>query len=76
MLAWTILSRDKMHACHDGANGSHFGRDKTLSKVSNLLKIILHKELTANISCVFLLGITIILLDIDGKGYSRVLQVL
>ena len=23
-----------MRACHDGVDGSHFGRDKTLSKVS------------------------------------------
>ena len=25
-----------IHACHDGVDGGHFGRDKTLSKVKSL----------------------------------------
>ena len=32
-----------MRACHDGVDGSHFGRDKTLSKVSNK-KDSVHKD--------------------------------
>ena len=31
-----------IHACHDGIDGGHYGRDKTLSKVRQLSKYVMH----------------------------------
>ena len=65
-----------MRACHDGVDGSHFGRDKTLSKVSNK-KDSVHKDVINVINpTVIFIGVTVILLEVNGKGCSRVLQML
>ena len=65
-----------MRACHDGVDGSHFGRDKTLSKVSNK-KDSVHKDVINVINpTVIFTGVTVILLEVNGKGCSRVLQML
>ena len=65
-----------MRVCHDGVDGSHFGRDKTLSKVSNK-KDSVHKDVINVINpTVIFIGVTVILLEVNGKGCSRVLQML
>ena len=66
-----------MRACHDGVDGSHFGCDKTLSKVSTKEEYYVHEDVikVINLYCDFF-GDTIILLEVNGQGCGRVLQML